>query len=251
MRWSLLALGLASVLATDAAAQEVTDTRAAELARLRREVETMNQELALANEDLRGQLKAVEAQKVEIEVQIRREELRLAQIEGEAAARKAELEKFGTRGAELGPAVHDSIAKIRGAVESGLPFHLTERLQELDDLDQQLSGGAVTPEAATARLWAFTEDELRLARENGLDRQVVTVDGAEVLADVARLGMVALYFRTDGGVVGTAVRTAEGAWKWQTLEGRDAQKTVGTLFEKLAHGIRSGSFVLPNPGATP
>ena len=62
--------------------------------------------------------------------------------------------------------------------------------------------------------------------------------------------MVALYFRTDGGVVGTAVRSTDGTWSWRTLEGRDAQKSVETLFEKLAHGIRSGAFVLPNPGAT-
>lgn len=249
MRWSLLALGL--VFGIPALAQEVADTRAAELAKLRREVETMSQELTLSNEDLRSQLKAIEAQKVEIEVQIRREELRLAQIDGEAASRKAELEQFNTRGATLTPAVHGSIAKIRAAVESGLPFHRAERLQELDAIEDQLEAGTITPEAATARLWAFTEDELRLARENGLDRQVVTVDGAEVLADVARLGMVALYFRTDGGVVGTAVKGSDGTWSWHTLEGRDAQKTVGTLFEKLAHGIRSGTFVLPNPGATP
>ena len=85
MRWSLLALGL--VFGIPALAQEVADTRAAELAKLRREVETMSQELTLANEDLRSQLKAIEAQKVEIEVQIRREELRLAQIDGEAASR--------------------------------------------------------------------------------------------------------------------------------------------------------------------
>ena len=249
MRWSLLALGLLAGI--PAMAQEVADTRAAELAKLRREVETMSQDLTLANEDLRSQLKAIEAQKVEIEVQIRREELRLAQIDGEAASRKAELEQFDTRGATLVPAVRDSIAKIKGAVQTGLPFHLTERVQELDTIDQQLSSGSITPEAATARLWAFTEDELRLARENGLDRQVVLVDGAEVLADVARLGMVALYFRTDGGVVGTAVRDPNGSWSWHKLEGRDAQKSVGTLFEKLAHGIRSGTFVLPNPGATP
>jgi len=249
MRWSLLALGL--VFGIPAVAQEVADTRAAELAKLRREVETMSQDLTLANEDLRSQLKAIEAQKVEIEVQIRREELRLAQIDGESASRKAELEQFSTRGATLIPAVHDSIGKIRAAVQSGLPFHATERLQELDQIDAQLSAGSITPETATARLWAFTEDELRLARENGLDRQVVTVDGAEVLADVARLGMVALYFRTDGGVVGTAVCNANGSWSWHKLEGRDAQKSVGTLFEKLAHGIRSGTFVLPNPGATP
>lgn len=245
MRSRLLVI-LLGVLSTGALAAEVIDSRAAELAGLRREVETLSSDLGFRKEDLRGRLKAVEAQKVEIEVQIRREELRLAQVEGEAAARRAELAESVTRGGTLAPALVVSIARIRGTVEAGLPFHVTERLAELDTMREQLESGVVTPESAASRLWAFTEDELRLVRENGLDRQVVTLDGEELLADVARLGMVALYFRTDGGVVGTAVH-ADAGWAWKALTSRDEQKAVGTLFEKLKHGVRSGAFTLPNP----
>ncbi|MFZ5478713.1 MAG: DUF3450 family protein [Myxococcota bacterium] len=241
------ALWLLVLLSGGALAAEAADSRAAELAKLRREVETLSSELVLRKEDLRGRLKAIEAQKMEIEVQIRREELRLAQIEGEAAARRTELAAHATRGDTLGPAVLEAIATIRASVEGGLPFHVGERVAELDQLRDQLNRGLVTPEAATARLWAFTEDELRLARENGLDRQTVALDGAEVLADVARLGMVALYFRTDGGVVGAAVRDG-AAWRWQAFRSRDDQKAVEALFEKLRHGVRSGGFTLPNPG---
>lgn len=240
-----LFLGAVSSMAV---AADLVDSRAAELAGLRREVETLSSDLGLRKEDLRSRLKAIEAQKVEIEVQIRREELRLAQIEGEASARREELARDATRGDTLAPAVDLSITRVRGTVERGLPFHVPERLAELDNLRTQLATGLVTSEAASARLWAFTEDELRLCRENGLDRQVIQLDGAEVLADVARLGMVALYFRTDGGVVGMAV-PADGGWSWRTLASRDDQKAVMALFEKLQHGVRSGAFPLPNPRA--
>ena len=141
-----------------------------------------------------------------------------------------------------------AIVTMRRTVAEGLPFHLPERLGELDTLSSQLAGGSLTPAAAAARLWAFIEDELRLSRENGLDRQVVEVDGAEVLADVARLGMVALYFRSEGGVMGMVSQNG-AAWRWQRLDDRDDQVAIELLFEKLKHGVRTGAFVLPNPYA--
>ena len=75
------------VAAALGAATEATDSHASELARLRREVETMSTDLALRKEDLRTRLKATEAQRLEIDVQIRREELRLTQIYRKVGAR--------------------------------------------------------------------------------------------------------------------------------------------------------------------
>ncbi len=231
-------------------APEPTDSHAAELARLRRDVETMSTDLALRKEDLRTRLRATEAQRLEIDVQIRREELRLAQVENEAAARRAELLTHATTGSAVADDVRASIDTIRAEVEHGLPFHRMERLNEVDQIETQLDQGLVTPEAATARLWAFCEDELRLAKENGIDRQTVPLAEGEVLADVVRLGMVALYFRSDGGVVGQAVRTDAG-WTWEVFDDRDDVLAVTALFDKMQHGVRTGAFVLPDAGASP
>ncbi|MBN1337062.1 MAG: DUF3450 family protein [Deltaproteobacteria bacterium] len=235
-------------LPAGAFAEEAAGHRASELARLRREVETLSSEIAASKEDTRARIKAVEAQVMEVEVQLRREELRLSQVRGEVDASRAELARSSTRGETLTPALLESIRRIRTAVDFSLPFHLAERQAELDRIQDQLASGLISPEGATARLWAFTEDELRLTRENGLDRQIVPLDGQEVLADVARLGMVALYFRTDGGLYGTAVRSAEG-WTWKALTLREDQRAVESFFNKVAHGVRSGDFTLPDPGA--
>lgn len=248
--WKISPLLAWLCLAGPAGAADPADTRAAELARLRREVETLSTEVAQQKEDLRGRLKAIEAQSLEIEVQIRREELRLAQLDGEAASRRAELATHTEQSAHLVPALKQSIAAIRAAVVAGLPYHLPERLAELEQLESQLDAGTLAPEACTARLWSLAEDELRLARENGLDRQVVPLATGEVLADVARLGMAALYFRTDGGVVGHAVRDGD-TWTWRVLESRDDEVAVEELFAKLKHGVRTGAFALPNPESTP
>ena len=79
---------------------------------------------------------------------------------------------------------------------------------------------------------------------------VVVPSGTEVSADVARLGMVALYFRTDGGVVGAAVRDGDH-WTWRTFGSRDDEVAVQALFQKMKHGVRTGAFTLPNPEAPP
>jgi hypothetical protein len=251
VRAALLALLLAAWALPVRAAAPV-DSRAAELARLRREVETLSTELAGRKEALRADLRALEAQKLDLEVSLRREELRLGQVEAEAAARRDEIASFAGRGADLGPALREAVAAVRASVDAGLPYHQDERRAELDELLRQLDAGVLGPEAGVARLWAFTEDELRLTTENGLDRQIVPLRGQEVLAEVARLGMVALYFRTDGGELGAAVRT-DGGWTWRVVEGREAQAAVEALFSTFRHGVRNGTFTLPNPhaGGTP
>lgn len=241
-----LLLFLAVAVPSPAFAGEGGDSRAAELASLRREVETLSTELALKKDDVRARLKAIEAQKAEVQVQLRREELRLAQVEGEAASRRAAVAENATRGATLGPAVLAAAETLRRHVESGLPYHRADRLAELERLLAQLAAGDLSAEAATARLWAFGEDELRLARESGLDRQVVSIGGSEVLADVARLGMAGMYCRTDAGLAGVA-RRVSGTWTWVALTERDDIRAVESLFEKFKHGVRSGDFLLPAP----
>jgi hypothetical protein len=241
-----LLLFLAVAVPSPAFAGEGGDSRAAELASLRREVETLSTELALKKDDVRARLKAIEAQKAEVQVQLRREELRLAQVEGEAASRRAAVAENATRGATLGPAVLAAAETLRRYVETGLPYHRADRLSELERLLAQLAAGDLSAEAATARLWAFGEDELRLARESGLDRQVVSIGGSEVLADVARLGMAGMYCRTDAGLAGVA-RRASGTWTWVALTERDDIRAVESHFEKFKHGVRSGDFLLPAP----
>src|SRR5690349_2191431 len=117
------------------------ETRATELARLRREVETMGTDLNLRKADLRNRLKATDAQRLEIEVQLRREELRLSQVENEAAARRAELQSHATVESSLAPSLREAVAGLRTEVAAGLPFHVSERLKELDSITQQLDGG--------------------------------------------------------------------------------------------------------------
>lgn len=236
----LLSLGLVPV----AAAADL-DQMAENLAGLRREVEVLSTELGLQKEDLRGRLRAMDAQKADLQVQVRQQELRMEQLDQAVEREKALRAEVVAEGQALTPAVQAGIGEIRTAVAASLPFRLQERLDELDDIEAGLLDQTLTPREAAQRLWSFSEDELRLTRENALDRQVIELDGQEQLVDVARLGMVAIYYRTDDGQVGWAERTDTG-WVWQPAPDSAASLQVLELFDALEKQIRVGYFVLPD-----
>lgn len=240
---ALVATALVCV-SNPASAADDLEARAARLAALRQEIAALQEEIAEDKDELDVTLRALNAQRVDLDVQVRREELRVAALDSELArlveanARDAGLEDA------VRPALDAAFARARTAVAAGLPYRVAERTAAIDDLARQVAVGELSPTKGIGRLWAFLEDELRLTRENVLDRQVVPLPTGDTLAEVARLGMVAMYFRTTDGQVGHTVRTADG-WSWTTVDGATDVRRVEALFEALAKGIRIGWFELP------
>ncbi|MCB9741419.1 MAG: DUF3450 family protein [Alphaproteobacteria bacterium] len=236
--------GLALALMAGPAFALDADQFAERLATLRGEVEALATDLDLRKEELRGRLRALDAQKADLQVRVRQEELRLEQLEQALETEREAREADAVASEALKPSVRTSIATVRASVQGSLPFRKGERLAELDALEAELEDGTKTPREVASRLWGFCEDELRLSRENALDRQVITLDGAETLVDVARLGMVALYFRTDDGRFGRAVSEGEDV-RWVYYTDPESQARLDELFDALAKQIRVGYFELP------
>lgn len=218
--------------------------QARQLAELRAEVEGLSTELGLEREELSARLRAMDAQRADLEVQVRREELRLQQLDEAADKQRQSLDADARTGEVLRPALAESFSAIGRTIDTGLPYRQAERRQALDDLQAQVDDRLLSPQAAAARLWAFVEDERRLARENALDRQVITLDGQERMVEVARLGMVAIFFRTEDGRVGWA-EARDGAWTWTAAASAEDQARVLDLFDSLQKQIRVGWFDLP------
>lgn len=217
--------------------------QAEQLASLRAEVEALSEQLGSEKDEAKGRLRAVEAQRVEVDVQIRRQELRMDRLLAEEVSQRAAIEGAGGGDASVREAVERGIESMRSEVRVGLPFKTELRLAALQELDDKLAANTLSAEQAAARLWAFAEDERRLARENTLDRQVIPLDGEQVLVDVARIGMVAMYWRAPDGRLGRAQAVA-GGWRYPVFEAPEADAVDG-LFEALGKGIRSGFFTLP------
>jgi hypothetical protein len=224
------------------------ETLAAELARLRSDVESLSSEIQQVRSDTRSTLRNISSQKTQLEAEVQREELRLRQIRQSLEEVKDQVRQSGELQRELEPAVQSAIDSLRGPIESGVPFKLEERLKELDKLSTDLRNDVIAPSNALARLWSVVEDELRLTRENGLYQQTIELNGESVLADVARVGMVMLYFRTPDERYGYAEKTGSG-WTWTPYEDSSNSQKAEKYFDSLEQRVRVGFFELP-PGLT-
>jgi len=218
---------------------------AAELARLRTDVERLSSDIDESKQQTRSELRVLSSQKTSLEAEIQREGLRLAQLEQALGEVQALVKQAGALQQKLQPAVLAALDHVRAPIAQGLPFRLDERLAELDKLSADLKQGLVLPSVALTRLWTFVEDEFRLARENGLYRQVVQVSGEQVLADVARVGMMMLYFRTPDMRYGRVLHS-EGKWSYIVYEDPADIEQTAALFESMERRIRGGFFELPN-----
>lgn len=221
------------------------DGLAQRLIQARAQVEELQSELDIQREEHKGRMAYLSAQLTELEANQDREELRIKQLESELDKLRLAAEAAGADADSLQPAVRTVTDQLREVILRSVPFKQQDRLSELDEVITQMDAGVNTPQRSINRLWAFIEDELRISRENAIYSQTIELNGQPILADVAKLGTVALYFKTRDIRFGRAVPSAD-SWRWELLESPDEQKQVEGLFDALRKQIRQGFFELPN-----
>lgn len=237
----ILLTGLAATASFQALAQQPLAER---LIALRGEVEQLNGELELLREEQRTVLAGLNAQRAELRASVDRQQLVARDAEAKRDAALAEAASRGSDSSALAPVLELAIEQLSHQVRGGLPFKVEERLAALGELRTQINNGSLPPARAANRLWAFYEDELRLTRETGLHNQTIEVGGERLLAEVVKVGSMALYFRTPDGRFGQAVRGGDG-WQFALADQPDAQRQIAELFDAQRKQIKQGLFTLP------
>jgi hypothetical protein len=226
-------------------AQDPTESLATRLIQMRGQVDELQSELNLKREEHKNRMVYLTAQLTEMEASRNREALRIRQLEQDLEEMRAQVAAAGLTSEMLTPLVLANLYALRDQVQNGFPFKVSERLAELDDLENQVSNGVVTAHRALNRLWAFVEDEIRISRENAIYSQSIQLQGEKVLVDIAKLGNAMMYFRTRDQNYGRAVETPQG-WRFELLDSGSDQELVARLFDSLRKQIRQGYFSLPN-----
>ncbi len=233
-----------ALLAGTLHAQPAADPLAERLIALRGEVEQLNSELTLLREEQRSVLAGLNAQRAELSASVDRQQLLAREAQAKLAEAQAAAESAGASGDALTPILYSAIDTLIAGVRDGLPFKVDERVAELEGFRGQLQNGSLSPSRGVNRLWAFFEDEFRLTRENSLHSQTIALGNERVLADVAKLGNMALYFRTQDGRVGQAQRRGAD-WQFVEVTAKADSERIRTLFDALGKQIRTGYFELP------
>ncbi len=220
---------------------------AEELVNLRSKVESLSTKVDIEKAEMQQHLKSLVMQKRDLEANIKRTEVKLAELNKKIDTNKSEISEKEQQRDKLKDVVQKQIESVDTYVEKSLPFKQDKRKREITEFKTKLETGTMMPEKVLARLWSMLEDEFRLTRDSGLYNQNIVLNGKDCLAKVARLGMVLLYFKTiDDKKVGCAVNK-DGKWEYRIIKKEEEARTIRYLFDCLEKHIHEGYFKLLNP----
>jgi hypothetical protein len=239
----LIAAGPAAAQSSGSSGEEAK-ALAEELVALRSEVQDLSETLSDERADHRNRMQRLSRQEAELAGEAERARSRLRELESDLADYREALERAGANNEELTPEVLSAAEALEERIEAGLPFKRADRRQAVAEIADDLRAGAIPPQNAVKKLWALVETELRMTRENSIHSQTISLNGEENLVDVARVGMVALYFRTRDGRFGAALPDGDG-WTFSTYTDSTRKDQVKKLFSDLEKQIRTGHFTLP------
>lgn len=244
--WTAVMFALVILPSYSQTTEEVLSNLARQIAERRARVEMLSEQVARTREQYDERLRSLTAQIANTEIQIHRENLRLDQIYQDISAVRLKVETARGSTADVEPVVREALEEYRRYIRRALPFQVDDRLAETDKLEAILDDGNLDPQTVLTRLWNTLQGEFRMAGESGLFRQTVTIAGEEQLAEVARLGMAMMYYKTFDGTYGYAAPDGTG-WTYVPAINRDEEKEIEALFEALRRNLREGFFTLPNP----
>lgn len=216
------------------------------LVTLRGDVEVLAQEIETLKKTQQSALDSLVIRQANLESDIQKESFRKKQMETRISEIKNEVSKKSVGDEELVSVINDALDELNHYLSLSLPFNLEKRNQEVAKIKSDLNAKLIAPHAAAAKLWSFMEDELRLSKENTLLRQTITINDQQMLASVAKLGAMYLYFKTDSGLYGLA-QWKNSKWEYLVLEDEVDQKNISDLMNSMKQQVRIGYFVLPIP----
>jgi len=246
LQTSLMAFLVYSQLVSTSWANQNLDQMSEKLIQLRGEVEQLNNEINFLKDEHKQEMNFIWSQKNEVKSEIERNKKLISRLKKELEKAKTKNLETGLSAEQLLPEFKQSIVQVRDYVNTSMPFKKQERLAALDEIDHQVTKELISVQRGFNKLWAFVEDEIRLTKESGLYQASIQLSNQDrkQLVDVARIGMMKMYFKTQEGQFGQ-VSGQPGTWSYELIEKESDQDNVKYLFDSMQKQIRTGLFVLP------
>lgn len=217
------------------------------LAKIRGEVETLQSQLDIEKEKHSSKMAALNSQLADLSVEERRQKLSVEKLQHSIEKSGVTAKQAEQSGEHLKPVLLTALAEYKRHIQSGFPFKVDDRVKAINDLEHNLAHQQIDPSKAVNQAWSLIEDEVRLSKENGIYQQTILLNGEKVLADIAKLGTVFMFFQTKDQQSGMARKSADGSWIFETVSDGADRERIRTLFDSLKKQIRQGYFELPNP----
>ena len=215
------------------------------LVELRGQVNDLSNELQQRRDEHNIEMKALLSQKSTVDSSIKHEKAAIDNLQQDLLKNKELIKEIGADKDTIREALLIEAEKLKAHVKTGLPFKVEERLSSIKDYENSLNAGVLSSHKAANTLWSMIEDELKLARDNGVYRHSVTIDDKEHLAHVVKIGMVMMYFRVGDDDYGLFRKNGD-QWIAEVRKDSKEIEQIKNLFSSVEKQIHVGYFELPN-----
>lgn len=213
--------------------------------KLRADVEALYTKIDDNKDSYKAEMKSNAMQSADTEAQINRQETALKLAESELKKIQKKITEASHKNKSIKPMLLGAIDALRGIITKGIPFKTKERLADLAKLQKNLINDVITEEKALSLVWASYDDTIRLTKEIGKFKQEIVLDGKPVLADIAKLGSIMMFFSTPDNRVGYVSKNGE-KYTYKVVTKKEDRAKIINLFDSLQKQIRTGYFSLPN-----
>ncbi len=212
---------------------------------LRGQVNDLSNELQQRRDEHNIEMKALLSQKSTVDSSIKHEKVAIDNLQQDLLKNKELIKEIGADKDTIKDALLIEAEKLKAYVKAGLPFKVEERLRSIKDYENSLNAGVLSSHKASNTLWSMIEDELKLARDNGVYRHSITIDDTEHLSHVVKLGMVMMYFRIGDEEYGLFRKNGD-QWIAEVRQDSKEVEQIKTLFSSVEKQVHVGYFELPN-----
>ncbi len=241
----IYSLALSVTLLSSSSTASTTEELAKSIIKLRGDVESLYTDIKENKERYSAHMKSLSMQITDSQAQINRKTTSIKLAESELEKIKSKIKETSNSNKEIKPLVLNALALLEKSIKEGIPFMVEQRVAELKKIKSDLDNSLITNEKALALTWAAYDDAIRVTKEIGLFKQNIELQGKKVLAKVAKLGSIALFFTTPTDEVGFVVKN-NNTYSYKVITDPKDRKKIITLFDALQKQIRTGFFELPN-----
>ena len=244
-RKTMVSLLLSTTLLASSLSAQGTKDIVNSIMQLRGDVEGLYTEIKGNELRYKTEIKSLAMQSTDLESQINRQSTALKLAKSELDAIKVKIKETASSNDEIKPLLIEALNLLETATKNGIPFMLEDRVSSLRKIKSDLDEGIITSEKALSLTWASYDDTIRITKEIGLFKQQIDLNGKKVLAKIAKIGSVMMFFSTPSNEVGYVEKTAKTYNYKQITDPKDIKKIVD-LFDALQKQIKTGYFELPN-----
>lgn len=208
---------------------------------LRMEVNTMSEELKSESELLKSRIQTLALEKIDLDSKIRRQKINLKNANlklSEVKDNSDHIEKNFSK--EIVQFLNDESIRI----QKSIPYKKTERINYVQTLKKDYLSDKNSEIKTLQLIWTHVEDELQLAKGISIDKDILEIDGKSTLVEVAKVGMVMMFYKTPDGKLGF-IKFDQSKWMPTLFEDTSSKNLVNLFFENLRKQIKIGFFTLP------